>query len=102
MSNHAMALRKLGWDSVWISRVDSDLAISSLSDHASLELTPLDKHQRLMITLVVWPDPSTIYVELHGEDGSHVSLVTLKQLLLVAEAMFAEGFAEKDGDHDGH
>ena len=101
MSNHAMALRKLGWDSVWISRVDSDLAISSLSDHASLELTPLDKHQRLMITLVAWPDPSTIHVELHGETGSHVSLATLKKLLEVAEAIFTEGLAAKGVDHTG-
>ena len=95
MSDHAMVLRKLGWQSTWLSRVDSRLAISSLSDHASLELTPLDKHQRLMIALVAWPSPSTIHVELHGEDGSHINLAILKQLLVVAEAMFIIGFAEE-------
>jgi hypothetical protein len=89
------ALRSIGWSSTWMSRVDSDKAISSLSDFVSLELAPLDEKQNIGVVLVAWPNPSTIHAELFGKDGSHIELGKLRDVLLIGERIFRSGFEEQ-------
>jgi hypothetical protein len=88
------ALRKLGWQSNWFSRVGDSPAISARSNYAALELSPINKAQAVTILLVAWPDPSSIHVEFATGDGSSVSLSTLREILRVGEMIFMEGFVE--------
>jgi hypothetical protein len=87
-------LEKLRWRGTWICRVDSGVAISSLSNFWALELAPIDEKNITCMVLVAWPDPSSIHVELFGTDGSSVEFNKLRDILAIGERIFKQRYEE--------